>query len=233
MAKDRTIRKTGRANRHLVYQTSDGSIQPGGSTLAGLVQFGSADPLIKWGIRLHDEGVDFESYRREAADFGTCFHKVVECRAKGEPFPTGSFPGDYVAPSEKMAQAFFDTLERLGLVVVDVEVVHVSDADRWGGMMDLVLAYKQTPDKPEILGDLKSSNSITTSHVIQVAGCYRRLFREKYGVSGPRVILFRADRDHLSCTEHEVPAPVCTVAEEAAKLARSLWELKPVLTRRI
>lgn len=233
--KDRTIRKTGRAQAHQRYVTSYGQVVPGGSTIARMVNFGGCDGLMWWGIRLDRDGVDPKQYREEAADFGKCFHRAVECQWKGERFDEENYPAAYVPPSIKMKDNFFTALDDLGLVMVGSEEQFVSDAEEWGGTMDLILARKGDESRtPVILGDLKSSNSITSEHVIQVGGAYAVGFKEKYGKFPERVILFRADRnDPHEVSHHFINARQMEAAIEAARLGRELWRLKPILTKKI
>ena len=232
--KDKIIRKTGRASTHQKYVTSYGQVVPGGSTIANLVNFGGCDGLIGWGVRLDREGVDYKQARDEAADFGKCFHRAVEQRWRGEPFDSENYPGAYVAPSLEMSNNFFALLEELGLVMVGSEEQGVSDKEEWGGTMDLILARKEEPSKPIILGDLKSSNSLSATHIIQVGGAYGVLFEEKYGYPPERVILFRADRNPPhDVTQHTIRGQKLEAAREAARLLRGLWRLKPILNGRI
>lgn len=234
MAKDKIIRKSGRASSHIEYRTSDGQRQPGGSTIAGLVQFGSMDPLMTWAVNQYKEGVDFRQYRAEAADYGRCFHRAVECQFKGIRFDEENYPATYSEPAKVMAENFFALLKDQGLVMFDSEVTGVSDDERWGGTMDLILARKEEPLKPIILGDLKSSNSLSANHVIQVGGAYGVLFEEKYGYPPERVILFRADRSPPhDVTQHTIRGQKLDAAREAARLLRALWSLKPILNGRI
>lgn len=229
MARDKIIKATGRARSHQKYITSSGEQVPGGSTLANIINFGSADPLMAWAIRLHNEGIDFKEYRREASDFGNAFHRYVECMHKGEEFPAGEYPGNYVEPAKIMAENFYRKLTDLGMTMVESEIQLVSDTERFGGTLDLVLRDKEGR---LCLSDLKSSNSISVSHKCQVGGAYRILFREKYGEAPASVSLFRADRN----PPHEVSVfflgeRLCEAAERTIRNARLIWELKPVLTK--
>lgn len=233
--KDKIIRKSGRAQTHTKYVTSYGNVVPGGSTIARMVNFQGCDGLISWGIRLHDSGTDPKQYREEAADFGKCFHRAVECQFLGQEFDSENFPGTYIEPSLAMRDNFYRLLDELGLVVVGSEVKGVSDVEEWGGTMDLLLAKASDPLKtPIILGDLKSSNSISPEHVIQVGGAYAVLFWEKFGRWPERTLLFRADRNPPhNVTVHTIRDELREKAIEAARLGKKLWKLKPALTAKI
>ena len=231
--RDVTVKKIERTNTHVRYVTSDGGRVPGGSTLARVVAFGSPDNLIKWGIRCHEEGKDFNAVRQESAHLGNCFHRTVETRHKGERFPAELYPPIFVEQAARMADSFFGELMRLGLVIVESELQYVSDDLRAGGTMDLILADEKTPVIPEILGDLKSSTFLSGEHVLQVAGFYREMFREKYGAYPTKVILFRADRDSGLCRVTEIPADVVEAAEKAVRLVRPLYDLRRTLERRL
>lgn len=240
--KDEIIHKSGRARSHQKYIDSQGRQQPGGSTIANLVQFSGADGLIFWGIKLYKEGQDFKQFREESAQFGNAAHRAVECLFKGERFDEENYPGAYVEPAKKMAENFFKTLGNLGMEMVGSEVSlacsHPDFPDElgaldglWGGQLDLILKTKDSP-VPNVLGDLKTSSSFQPSHIIQTAGCYDPIFEAKYGQAPDSIWLFRLDRNAPhSCIPHEIETEKRAAAKRIALNARAIYEDKSVLTR--
>lgn len=229
--KDEIIHKSGRARTHTKYVDSLGNQQPGGSTIGNLVSFSGADGLMYWAVKLHKEGQDFKTFRDESAQFGNTAHRAVECLWKGERFDEENYISAYVEPAKIMAENYFKCLTNMGLEMVGSEEQAVADG-LWGGTMDVLLREKGE-EGVTCLADLKTSSSINSGHLIQVAGCYSKLFEVKYGAPPRRVILFRMDRNAPhSCIPHEVNQEVRAAAEQAALLARQLWALKPALTAR-
>ena len=228
--KDQVIRDSGRAQRHPTYRTSTNEIVPGGSTLAKVVSYSGADGLIKWAVNLEREGIDYDLYRKEAASFGTTFHAIVEAHGLGKPFLPENHVGCYVPPAQVMAKNFLDKLASLGLVMLENEIQVVSDQDRVGGTLDIV-AGEEGSRVPSVLIDLKSSNSIGVSEMIQVCGVYNRLFQSKYGYEPSAIYLARADRNPPHAVTMYKPSQEQVQASLAlSSLAREAWNYKKVMT---
>lgn len=231
--KDLIIRETGRAQRHQTYKTSQGEIVPGGSTLAKVVTYSGADPLIRWAVGLEREGIDYELYREEAASYGKCFHAVVESIGLGKPFLAENHVGAYVEPAKLMAQSFLAKLASLGLVMLDNEIQVVSDQDRVGGTLDIV-AGPEVSSYPSTLIDLKGSNSIGVGEMIQVCGVYSKLFTAKYGYPPEDIYIARCDRNPPhACTMYKPDQEQVQASLFLAGLARQAWDVKKVMTRSI
>jgi hypothetical protein len=230
--RDKTVKSLDRTKTHTVYRTTSGERVPGGSTLARTISFGNTDSLISWGCRLAEVGQDWQAVRQESAQLGTAFHRLVECRYTGEPFPAEQYPPLFTAQATRMADSFANVLNALGLVIHASEQQLVSDRLRFGGTLDLVLSQGNLMP-PTVLGDLKSSNFLSGEHVMQVAGFYRELYSEEYGCYPEQVILFRADRDTGECRGHVIPNEAVEAAQIAVPHVRLLYDLKKKLERRM
>src|ERR1051326_1325284 len=67
---------------HQRYKLSDGTIVPGGSTIAKIGDDTSA--LMYWAWKCGMDGKDYRKVKCEAADIGSLAHFLVECHLRGQ-----------------------------------------------------------------------------------------------------------------------------------------------------
>ena len=156
----------------------DGKRVPGVTTIIG--RFKDSGALLWWAFeqgKAAERGEISSLYdkRDAAADAGTLAHSLVEAHINGEELP--ELPDNEIG--EKARQGFENFLrwqEDNKLVVVEQEVILVSEVYRYGGCPD-ALAINSRGETT--LLDWKTSNGCYPDYLIQIAA-YGNLWNENY-----------------------------------------------------
>lgn len=155
------------------YTTKDGAEVPSVTTILG--KFRDPGALMWWSWNEGKAGRDFRATRDDAASAGTLAHAMVESDIRGrawvDPF---SVDPDVLAKAKRAYENYLEWKAQTQLRAIASEVRLVSERHRFGGTIDaLMIGGKLT------LGDLKTSSSVYTEHLIQVAA-YSILWEEAY-----------------------------------------------------
>lgn len=163
------------------YFLKDGSRVPGTTTVIG--RFKESAGLMQWSFQQGKAGkAHLYEESNTAADIGTCAHGMVELKINGaDDAAISAYVAETLkdeAQREKARSAFHAYLkwaENFKVRVVAQEVQLVSELYRFGG----------TPDFVGVIGnqlalfDIKTSNSVYTDYLIQVAA-YGQLWNENH-----------------------------------------------------
>lgn len=170
------------------YFTKDGLKRPSVTTICG--RFKESGSLIAWAYKqgrehqaLADRGLpapeNLYDQVQKAADIGTLVHGMAEDRVKGiDPwirFTAAALDEDGAKKARNGFQAFEDWMRMTRLEIVHTEVPMVSEALLCGGTLDWIGRL----DGKLVLGDFKTSSSVYTEHLVQVAA-YRAMWNETH-----------------------------------------------------
>jgi hypothetical protein len=147
----------------LPYRLADGTEVPSVTHILG--KFRDPGPLMWWSWNEGKAGRDYRTTRNAAADAGTLAHSMVEADIHGRPF---ALPADLDPMVQRRAETAFKAYQtwktQTRLVPADPETRLVSEKYRFGGTIDSMLIGGQ-----RAICDLKTSQSVYTEHLIQVA----------------------------------------------------------------
>jgi hypothetical protein len=156
---------------HQTYKGLDGSIYPGGSTIAKMLDDGGWK--IPWANKMGLQGIDCSKFVQRAADIGTIAHFLCECHVNGVEPDLSDFAGSDIMLAENSFLKFLDFWDKGGFTVVATEYQLVCPAERFGGTLDNVAI---DGDGRCCLVDFKTCNGLYAEHFVQVAGGYRWLW---------------------------------------------------------
>jgi len=158
------IRKLDTKKAHQRYKLADGTVVPGGSTIAGIADYNSKGSLMAWANKegLAGRGISHKS----EATAGTTAHFLVECYLAGDTPDLSEISPELVGLAENAFIKWLDWWGKAGLTLVKSEVPLISEQYRFGGTADLICTDKEGKT---VLADLKTGG-IYTSAWIQVAG---------------------------------------------------------------
>lgn len=180
------------------YKTKDGSRVPSVTTILG--RYKESGALIHWAWNLGKEGQDYRQVRDNAADAGTVAHTMIERWLRGEPADDIDAAVDVYARGRNGFENFLRWAEEARPRVIETEVYLVSEAHRFGGTFDAVIALGDSDEL--ILADWKTSKAVYDDHVWQMAA-YGLLWRENFPdrkISGYR--LMRFDKETMAFEGH-------------------------------
>jgi len=146
------------------YRLADGTEVP--SVTRVLAKFRDPGPLMWWSWNEGKAGRDYRATRDAAADAGTLAHAMVEADIHGRTLVVSAMVIDpeVLRRAETAFNAYQRWKTQTRLVPADPETRLVSEKYRFGGTIDSMLIGGQ-----RAICDLKTSRSIYTEHLIQVA----------------------------------------------------------------
>lgn len=166
---------------HQSYQTQDGTLVPGVTTVVGLL---NKPALVRWGYKMGLAKVDLDAYMTDAKQTGTLVHALIAQDFGGEPPVLENFTPKQVDLAENAYLSFCNWAKNHELQAIAIEKQMVSEVHRFGGTCDWYGLYD---GRPWVL-DFKSSDGVYEEHKIQLAA-YVQLLREAgYEVDGARII---------------------------------------------
>lgn len=159
-----------------IYKDSSGTRVPSVTTI--LSRFKDSGGLLYWANQAGLDGKTLDEARAPAATAGTMAHDLVEASINKRDLPELHGDKDVI---EKARSAFetYKTWAALNKIVIrHTEVSLVSERHKFGGRLDAI-GYQDIDDKPLVLLDWKTSNSVYADYILQLAG-YQILWEENY-----------------------------------------------------
>lgn len=189
-----------KTSSHTRYLDSRGNIVPSVTTIIGNQLAWNKGALIGWTRKLALAGQDPEEVKDKSAEIGTLAHYLVECELKKiSPDVSGYSEADL-----DIALTAFDAFKKwragTSLEMVASELPVVSEKYKYGGTIDLLVF--DTDSDAICLIDLKTSNSLHLSHVVQVAA-YKHAYEEVHGKISD-VMILKLNKDSVDFHEYWV-----------------------------
>ncbi len=186
--------KYSKTKAHQVYRKKDGTIVPGGSTIAGVGD--SQEFLLNWYYTMGQKGEDPKAHMRKAGDIGTVAHGMIECHFNGNVGDFSDFGQSDIDLGTMLYDKFMRWWDENNLVFVASEVQLVSEMHGYGGTLDLLFR------KNEALGllDVKTSPQIYIKNYRQLAG-YEYLHNENNSEKIEHRVIVRLDKKSPKKTE--------------------------------
>jgi hypothetical protein len=210
------------------YRLADGTRVPGTTTIIG--RFKESGGLMQWAFKQGKEGKrHLYEEAEKAADIGTCAHAMVEAHIKGIAFDRAGYalPDEGWPKAESAFGAYLKWADQTKLVVVDQEMMLISEKHRYGG----------TPDAIGMIGnelcllDWKTSNAVYCDYLIQLAA-YKQLWEESHPerplVGGCHLLRF--SKEHSDFAHHHFPD--LSEAWRQFVLFREAYEIDKALRKR-
>jgi hypothetical protein len=177
------------------YKTKDGLKVPGVTTVIGQNLGWSKDALMYWAWQEGTEGRNFRETSQSATDAGTIAHDLIECNIKGRDFDDKPYflldnLDDLMEKAHKCLDNFIHWKSQISFDVIATETKIVSEALRYGGMLDCVARVNGVV----CLFDWKSSKAIYGDYWIQVAA-YVNLWNETHDDKMEGAQLLRIDKN--------------------------------------
>lgn len=204
------------------YRLTDGTRVPSVTTV--LSRYKDSGGLIHWAWQLGADGKDYRQERDKAADVGTLAHAMVEQNIKGLPIAIEGDP-EMIGKARSAFNAYLSWADQTKLVILETEMMLVSEKHRFGGTPDAVGQLGNAI----VLVDWKSSNSVWPEHLIQLAA-YGELLREVRGLDIQGYHLCRFSKEHGDFAHHYFQD--LTQEWEAFTLMRRLYELDKSIKKR-
>lgn len=171
------IVKLNTTRAHQRYKLANGTVVPGGSTIAHIACASESEgALMAWAWRMGQEGIDYRKKRDVAATAGTVAHFLIECHLRGDTPDLSEVAPDTVSAAETSYLKWLEWWEKQNATPLYVEHQAVSEEYGYGGTIDLV--YQRNDSGIIGILDNKTSNGIYLSHWVQIAG-YRNLLKER------------------------------------------------------
>jgi len=200
----------------------DGEKVPGVTTVLG--RFKESGGLIHWAWKLGTEGKDYKQVRDDAADAGTLAHELIDTYINGGTV-TLEGDSDLVRHALSAFQAYQNWEKSTGIKIDWTERQLVSKVHRFGGTPD---AFGTLDNKP-ILLDWKTSNSVYSDYLLQLAA-YALLVEENYGIEVQGYYLCRFSKENADFSIHYYPD--LTEARRMFLLLREAYEIDKSLKKR-
>ena len=154
------------------YFAKDGKRIPGTTTVISNCKIGGIEGLLYWANQEGLNGRNYRETRDKAANAGTCAHDMVECDIRGKEFDSKKYPKEVLELAQGAFRAYEKWAKQTKLKAVAPETRLVSEKYRYGGTLDAMLV-----DGELSLGDWKTSNSVRSDYLIQLAA-YENLWEE-------------------------------------------------------
>lgn len=200
----------------------DGVKVPGVTTVLG--RFKESGGLIHWAWKLGTEGKDYKQVRDDAADAGTLAHEIIDTYINGGTV-TLDGDSDLVKQALSAFQAYQNWEKSTGIKIDWTERQLVSKVHKFGGTPD---AFGTLDNKP-ILLDWKTSNSVYSDYLLQLAA-YALLIEENYGIEVQGYYLCRFSKENADFSIHHYPD--LTDARRMFLLLREAYDLDKTLKKR-
>lgn len=204
------------------YFTQDGTKVPSVTTILG--RFKESGGLIAWAWKLGTEGKDYRSVRDQAADAGTLAHEMIDAYIHQQPM-TVDGDGEVVRQARNAFQAYCNWETSSGIKIEWTERQLISEKHKFGGTPD---AFGIIDNKP-ILLDWKTSNSVYSDYLIQLAA-YALLIKENYGVDVQGHYLCRFSKENGDFSVHHYPD--LSEATKMFLLLREAYDLDKIIRKR-
>lgn len=224
-------------SNHRIYKVGKKRV-PSVTTI--LKQFESSEGLIDWAWKQGKEGKDYKQIRNSAASLGTAAHNLVqgylEAKSKGEKFTyplpiTLATDSGITLAEAKVALTLFGLwmgwYKGLGQDCIicpsdsplhKIEQPMVDSEHMFGGTVDAVGHL----DGQLTLFDWKTSNSIRSSYLIQIAA-YGHLYERNFQAQIERYILVNLNKRDLELTVWEPRDDCVQIAAHEFLLMRTLY----------
>jgi hypothetical protein len=210
------------------YRLKDGTRVPGTTTIIG--RFKESGGLMQWAFKQGKEGKrHLYEEAEKAADIGTLAHAMVETHIKGGDAQAllANIEAEAADKARSSFAAYAKWADQTRLVVVDQEMMLVSEKYRYGG----------TPDAIGMIGnelcllDWKTSNAVYCDYLIQLAA-YKQLWEENHPerplVGGCHLLRFA--KEHSDFAHHHFPD--LSEAWRQFVLFREAYEIDKALKKR-
>lgn len=210
------------ATPRLGYFSKDGTKIPSVTTV--LSRFKESGGLVHWAWKLGTEGKNYRDVRDQAADAGTLAHEMIDDYIHNRP-QSISGDGETVRQAQNAFNAYVAWEKSTGIKIDWTERQLVSEAHKFGGTPD---AFGTIDNKPVLL-DWKTSNSVYSDYLIQLAA-YALLVKENYGIEPQGFYLCRFSKENGDFSVHQYPN--LDEAERMFLLLREAYEIDKSLKKR-
>lgn len=165
----------------------DGERVPGATTIGHVYPKGEG--LIRWMIEQGIEEYDKKTALEKGGEVGTFLHKFAEAyelkqQAAIDALEVAATNSMYEREIRRVIGLFLQWREANDDKVLEMESLCASPAMHVGGVIDTL---RERAGLGLVLSDYKTTKSIYISHLLQVVGGYRRMYREWCGVIIPYV----------------------------------------------
>ena len=188
------IVKYSKKKAHQVYRKKDGTIVPGGSTIAGVGD--SQEHLLTWYYNMGVKGEDPKAHMREAGNIGTVAHGMIECHFNGNIGDFDDFSKTEIDMGTMLYDKFMKWWSENNLEFVASETQLVSEVHGYGGTLDLIFRRNGGLG----LLDVKSSPQIYLKNYRQLA-LYENLWNENNTEKIEHRVIVRLDKKSPKKTE--------------------------------
>lgn len=190
---------------HQKYLLEDGTIVPSTTEVINWLGGSKVDALMGWQKNLLKKGIDPDRLLTYFADLGTFAHALVEEHIQkqlGNEDFVAINPYEYSQEIIDNAQngitSFLQWEDNNDVEYQQAEEQLVSEQYRYGGTIDIVATVNGVPK----IIDLKTSNSVYDSHIIQSAA-YWNLYKENKD-EDREVTILRIGKTEVLYLEHDV-----------------------------
>lgn len=197
----------------------NGKRVPSVSTILGNLGWGS-EALRNKAVELTRQGVDYQAEWNEAAAVGTCAHAMIDDYLNQRTFDLDAFPQSIVNRALPPFHSFRQWALEHQIDLIDSEFPLVSSALRFGGTPDFLVRM----GREVVLIDVKTSNWLFPSHVIQVVA-YMDLIAECRNIHVSRGIVVRVGKDGTTSTL-EIDGEIVTNGRETFYHLLQLHKMK-------
>lgn len=174
-----------KARTHTRYQTADGTLVPGVTTVLGVL---AKPALVPWANKLGLAGIEAGKYVDSLAIVGNIGHEMICAHCEGREFdPTGYSP-DLIDKAENCFLSYLSWEKGHKVEPQENEWQMVSEEHGFGGTLDCLAKV----DNVLTLLDFKTGKAIYPEYVYQCAA-YRILLRER-GINVDQVRILQIGR---------------------------------------
>ena len=198
-----------------------GQIVPGVTTIIDSQSGWNKRTLISWARKEALAGNDPDKILEEAGNVGTCTHYLIQCHINGVKPDLSGFTSDQIEKAETGFLAFLEWEKGAQLTYEHIELPVVSEKYCYGGTIDMI-ARK---DGELWLCDIKTSRSIYSEHIIQLAAYYRA-YVEQEQKQLHKFLLLHIGKNDGSFAAHQIAGPKIATAWEVFEHLRALYDLE-------
>jgi len=210
------MKKQTRHKLHQVYRLKDGTIVPGGSTIAGMIDKGFG--MLRSAVKLTKEGLDYERVWADKADVGTIAHARILADLKGVKVNLDEYSPLLVKASDYCMESYFNWKSQHKVKALKCEEQFVSEKMKVGGTMDFIGEV----DGVLALADYKTGG-IYESAYIQTPGYMLIAAENGLDVKIGRILNFPRTKDDSFKDIILSPAEVVAYGDIFKKLCEIYW----------
>ena len=171
---------------HTQYRLKSGTLVPGVTTVLSVM---NKPALVQWAYNCGRQGIDINKVRDQATGVGTLTHDLCVCSLTGKTADVRDYTQNQIDEAQNSLRSFYAWHKTHPFEPKLIEEPLVSETYGYGGTLDLFGIM----DDRTILIDLKTSKSIYSEYLIQVAA-YGQLLFENKGMWPDKAIILRINK---------------------------------------